>query len=138
MSCRLFENSGNILNANQFDDVETDSFFMPVVFNFPQSGSLTAIRKKFSVIADQFGLSWHQAHTRGVKLIGATADYVTADLDEGQIIEKDVERISHRNAPDDLVRKGRDTERHVLARAVAWHLDGRVLINGAKTVVSRD
>jgi formyltetrahydrofolate deformylase len=78
---------------------------------------------------------YHQAHARGVKLIGATAHYVTADLDEGPIIEQDVERISHRDTPDDLVRKGRDIERRVLSRAIAWHLDRRVLMDGAKTVV---
>ena len=81
---------------------------------------------------------YHQAHARGVKLIGATAHYVTADLDEGPIIEQDIERISHHDSPDDLVRKGRDIERRVLARAVAAHLDGRVIANGAKTVVFRD
>ena len=81
---------------------------------------------------------YHQAHARGVKLIGATAHYVTADLDEGPIIEQDVERISHHDTPDDLVRTGRDIERRVLARAVAFHLDGRALANGAKTVVFRD
>ncbi|MGE8131462.1 formyltetrahydrofolate deformylase [Methylobacterium sp. NPDC080182] len=81
---------------------------------------------------------YHQAHARGVKLIGATAHYVTADLDEGPIIEQDVERISHHDTPDDLVRKGRDIERRVLARAIAWHLDGRVIGNGARTVVFRD
>jgi len=81
---------------------------------------------------------YHQAHARGVKLIGATAHYVTADLDEGPIIEQDVERISHHDAPDDLVRKGREIERRVLARAISWHLGGRVITNGAKTVVFRD
>ncbi|AWM87568.1 formyltetrahydrofolate deformylase [Microvirga sp. 17 mud 1-3] len=81
---------------------------------------------------------YHQAHARGVKLIGATSHYVTADLDEGPIIEQDVERISHHDTPDDLIRKGRDIERRVLARAIAWHLDGRVLPNGARTVVFRD
>jgi len=81
---------------------------------------------------------YHQAHARGVKLIGATAHYVTADLDEGPIIEQDVERISHHDSPEDLVRKGRDIERRVLARAVAFHLDGRSLANGHKTVVFRD
>lgn len=81
---------------------------------------------------------YHQAHTRGVKLIGATAHYITAALDEGPIIEQDVERISHHDTPDDLVRKGRDIERRVLARAIAWHLDGRVIGNGARTVVFRD
>ncbi|WP_456769726.1 formyltetrahydrofolate deformylase [Bradyrhizobium sp. USDA 3650] len=81
---------------------------------------------------------YHQAHSRGVKLIGATAHYVTGDLDEGPIIEQDVERISHHDTPEDLVRKGRDIERRVLSRAIAWHLDGRVLLNGHKTVVFRD
>jgi len=81
---------------------------------------------------------YHQAHARGVKVIGATAHYVTADLDEGPIIEQDVERISHRDTPADLVRKGRDIEQRVLARAVRWRLEDRVLLNGAKTVVFRD
>ena len=81
---------------------------------------------------------YHQAHDRGVKLIGATAHYVTADLDEGPIIEQDVERVSHTDAPDDLVRKGRDIERRVLSRAVRHHLDDRVILNGNKTVVFSD
>ncbi|MHA4869942.1 formyltetrahydrofolate deformylase [Duganella sp. PWIR1] len=78
---------------------------------------------------------YHQAHERGVKLIGATAHYVTGDLDEGPIIEQDVERISHRDSPEQLVRKGRDIERRVLARAVRLHLEDRVLLNGHKTVL---
>lgn len=78
---------------------------------------------------------YHQAHQRGVKLIGATAHYVTADLDEGPIIEQDVERISHRDSPNDLIRKGRDIERRVLARAVQYHIEDRVVLNGSKTVV---
>jgi formyltetrahydrofolate deformylase len=81
---------------------------------------------------------YHQAHARGVKTIGATAHYVTGDLDEGPIIEQDVERISHRDTPDDLIRKGRDIERRVLARAVRWRLEDRVLANGKKTVVFTD
>ncbi len=81
---------------------------------------------------------YHQAHARGVKLIGATAHYATPDLDEGPIIEQDVERISHRDTPEDLVRKGRDIERRVLARALRYHLEGRVLINGHKTVTFMD
>jgi formyltetrahydrofolate deformylase len=81
---------------------------------------------------------YHQAHARGVKLIGATAHYVTADLDEGPIIEQDVERISHQDMPDDLIAKGRDIERRVLARAVGFHLNGRAFLNGSKTVVFRD
>ncbi|MCX7684662.1 MAG: formyltetrahydrofolate deformylase [Acetobacteraceae bacterium] len=78
---------------------------------------------------------YHQAHERGVKLIGATAHYVTGDLDEGPIIEQDVERVTHADSPETLIRKGRDIERRVLARAVAWHLEDRVLLNGRKTVV---
>ena len=78
---------------------------------------------------------YHQAHERGVKLIGATAHFVTSDLDEGPIIEQDVERITHRDTPEDLVRKGRDIERRVLARALSVHLEDRVLLNGRKTVV---
>lgn len=81
---------------------------------------------------------YHQAHARGVKMIGATAHYVTRDLDEGPIIHQDVEPISHADTPEDLVRKGRDIERRVLAQAVHWHLQDRVFVNGNKTVVFRD
>lgn len=81
---------------------------------------------------------YHQAHARGVKMIGATAHYVTADLDEGPIIAQDVEHVTHADSPETLVRKGRDIERRVLARAVRHHLADRVLLNGAKTVVFTD
>ncbi len=80
---------------------------------------------------------YHQAHARGVKMIGATGHYVTADLDEGPIIHQDVEPVSHADRPDDLVRKGRDIERRVLAEAVRLHLEDRALRNGNKTVVFR-
>ena len=80
---------------------------------------------------------YYQAHARGVKLIGATAHYVTADLDEGPIIEQDVERVDHSLSADDLTAVGRDIECVVLARAVRWHLEHRVLMNGHKTVVFR-
>ncbi|XUU61761.1 formyltetrahydrofolate deformylase [Erythrobacter sp. HA6-11] len=78
---------------------------------------------------------YHQAHARGVKMIGATAHYVTTDLDEGPIIHQDVEPITHADLPEELVRKGRDIERRVLAEAVRLHLEERVLLNGARTVV---
>lgn len=81
------------------------------------------------------GRPYHQAHARGVKLIGATAHYATRDLDEGPIIHQDVARVTHRHGVEDLVRKGRDLERSVLAQAVRWHLEGRVLVYGNKTVV---
>lgn len=78
---------------------------------------------------------YYQAHDRGVKLIGATAHYVTADLDEGPIIEQDVARVDHSKTVEDLTALGRDTESQVLARAVKWHSEHRVLINGHKTVI---
>ena len=80
---------------------------------------------------------YHQAHDRGVKLIGATAHYVTADLDEGPIIEQGVERVDHSHTPEDLAAIGRDIECVVLARAVKYHLERRILLNGNKTVVLR-
>ncbi|MGB1027599.1 MAG: formyltetrahydrofolate deformylase [Rhodospirillaceae bacterium] len=78
---------------------------------------------------------YHQAFDRGVKLIGATAHYVTPDLDEGPIIEQAVERVTHSDSPQALTRMGREIEARVLARAVKWHLESRVLLNGTKTVV---
>jgi formyltetrahydrofolate deformylase len=263
VSTYLFEVGGNILEAHQFDDIETGRFFMRVVFA-ADSARFAEIKAGFAAIAEEFGMSWrlrqrgekrkvmllaskfdhcladllyrwrigeipmeitgivsnhardtyhhldfdgipfhhlpvtkatkmeqeaaiwalvketgsevvvlarymqvlsdglaaklsgrcinihhsflpgfkgakpyHQAHARGVKLIGATAHYVTSDLDEGPIIEQDVERISHHDSAEELVAKGRDIERRVLARALAYHLDDRVLLNGHKTVVFR-
>jgi formyltetrahydrofolate deformylase len=81
------------------------------------------------------GKPYHQAHSRGVKLIGATAHYATADLDEGPIIHQDVTRINHRNAIPDLIRKGRDLEKSVFAHAIRLHLDNRILVYNNKTVV---
>ena len=78
---------------------------------------------------------YHQAFDKGVKIIGATAHYVTGDLDEGHIIEQDVQRVSHRDSPEDLTRKGNDIESSVLSRAVRWHAEKRILINGTKTIV---
>ncbi|MFG2030576.1 formyltetrahydrofolate deformylase [Streptomyces sp. NPDC048825] len=78
-----------------------------------------------------------QAHQRGVKLVGATAHYVTPDLDEGPIIEQDVVRVDHSHDPDELVTMGRDVEARVLARAVQWHSESRILLNGHHTVVFR-
>jgi formyltetrahydrofolate deformylase len=80
---------------------------------------------------------YHQAHHRGVKLIGATAHYVTSDLDEGPIIEQDVARVDHSFTADQLVSAGRDVESQVLSRAVRWHSETRVMLNGSKTVVFR-
>ncbi|WP_029068539.1 formyltetrahydrofolate deformylase [Jonesia quinghaiensis] len=80
---------------------------------------------------------YHRAHDRGVKLIGATSHYVTADLDEGPIIEQDIERVDHEMSINEFIALGQDVERRVLSRAVAWHAQHRVLVNGHKTVVFR-
>ena len=78
---------------------------------------------------------YRQAHERGVKVIGATAHYVTAELDAGPIIHQDVAHVTHRDGVEDLIRIGREVERRVLARAVRWHLEDRVLVDGGRTVV---
>ncbi|MFI9451162.1 formyltetrahydrofolate deformylase [Amycolatopsis sp. NPDC052450] len=78
---------------------------------------------------------YHQAHARGVKLIGATCHYVTADLDAGPIVDQDVIRVDHGDSVEDMVRKGRDIEKVTLARGLRWHLEGRVLVHGNRTVV---
>jgi formyltetrahydrofolate deformylase len=78
---------------------------------------------------------YHQAYERGVKYVGATAHYVTAELDEGPIIEQELTRVDHRRAPEDLIAVGRDAERLALARAVTWHCQHRILLNGNRTIV---
>jgi len=98
------------------------------------SGSVINIHHSF-LPAFAGGRPYHQAHARGVKLIGATSHYATAELDEGPIIQQDVKRVTHRDSVNDLVRKGRDLEKVVLAQAVRWHLQRRVLAFGNKTVV---
>ena len=86
-------------------------------------------------VAELFGVSYHQAFARGVKIIGATSHYVTNDLDQGPIIEQDVARVSHRDTIASMIRKGRDLEKLVLSRAVKLHLEHRVMALGNKTVV---
>jgi len=81
---------------------------------------------------------YHRAHERGVKIIGATAHFATAELDAGPIIEQAITRITHRDSVQDMIRKGKDLERMVLSRAVRWHLDDRVMVHGNKTVVFED
>jgi formyltetrahydrofolate deformylase len=80
---------------------------------------------------------YHQAHERGVKLIGATAHYVTSELDEGPIIEQEVARVDHSHTPDELAAVGRDVEAQALARAVRWHAEHRVYLSGSRTIVFR-
>jgi formyltetrahydrofolate deformylase len=104
--------------------------------NFLQQAGCPVINIHHSFLpAFAGGKPYHQAHTRGVKLIGATAHYATADLDEGPIIHQDVTRINHRNAVIDLIRKGKDLEKAVFAQAIRLHLDNRILVYLNKTVV---
>lgn len=132
------------VEAQELELVRTHSIDLVVLARYMQilsdafttelSGRIINIHHSF-LPAFIGGRPYHQASERGVKLIGATAHYATADLDEGPIIEQDVVRCSHRDTVDDLVRKGRDLEKVVLARAVRWHLEDRVLTFGNKSVV---
>lgn len=122
----IFEHGGSIREAQQYDDAESRRFFARITLDHPEDR------------LDIPALRYHQAHAPGVKLIGATAHFVAADLDKGRIIEQDVERISHNDTPGELVSQGRDIERRVLSRALHWQLEDRVLLNGARTVVFRD
>jgi formyltetrahydrofolate deformylase len=130
--------------ARQFEIVESEGAELVVLARYMQilsndlCGKLAgrAINIHHSFLPSFKGAKpYYQAHDRGVKLIGATAHYVTADLDEGPIIEQDVARVDHSATVEDLTAQGRDTESQVLARAVKWHSEHRVLINGHKTVI---
>ena len=125
-----------LLEAERIDLVVLARYMQILSGNFIERfpGRIINIHHSF-LPAFQGGKPYHQAKERGVKLIGATAHYATSDLDEGPIIEQDVARTTHRDSIDDLVRKGRDLERTVLARAVRWHLEDRILVYQNKTVV---
>ncbi len=125
---RIEENAVDLIVLARYMQVLSGDF----VARYP--GRIINIHHSF-LPAFMGGKPYHQAHTRGVKLIGATAHYATSDLDEGPIIDQDVSRCSHRDSVEDLVRKGRDLEKVVLGRAVRWHLDDRILVYGNKTVV---
>jgi formyltetrahydrofolate deformylase len=130
--------------ARQLDVIESEEAELVVLARYMQilsNDMCHALKGKAINIHHSFLPSfkgakpYHQAHDRGVKLMGATAHYVTADLDEGPIIEQDVTRVDHSNTVADLTALGRDTESLVLARAVKWHSEHRVLMNGHKTVI---
>ena len=132
------------VEARQFEVIEAEGAELVVLARYMQilsddlCGKLAgrAINIHHSFLPSFKGAKpYYQAHDRGVKLIGATAHYVTAHLDEGPIIEQDVARVDHSATVDDLTAQGRDTESQVLARAVKWHSEHRVLINGHKTVI---
>jgi formyltetrahydrofolate deformylase len=132
------------VEARQFEIIESEGAELVVLARYMQILSDDLCRKlagrainiHHSFLPSFKGAKpYYQAHERGVKLIGATAHYVTADLDEGPIIEQDVARVDHSATVEDLTAQGRDTESQVLARAVKWHSEHRVLINGHKTVI---
>jgi len=132
------------VEAKQFEIIQAEGAELVVLARYMQvlsddlcrklSGSAINIHHSF-LPSFKGAKPYYQAHDRGVKLIGATAHYVTADLDEGPIIEQDVARVDHSKTVEDLTALGRDTESQVLARAVKWHSEHRVLINGHKTVI---
>ncbi len=132
--------------AKQFEIIEAEGAELVVLARYMQvlsndlcqklSGRAINIHHSF-LPSFKGAKPYYQAHDRGVKLIGATAHYVTADLDEGPIIEQDVARADHTDTVEDLTTRGQDTESQVLARAVKWHSERRVILNGHKTVVFR-
>lgn len=132
------------VEAKQFEIIENEGAELVVLARYMQILSDDLCRKlqgrainiHHSFLPSFKGAKpYYQAHDRGVKLIGATAHYVTADLDEGPIIEQDVARVDHSKTVEDFTAQGRDTESQVLARAVKWHSEHRVLLNGHKTVI---
>jgi formyltetrahydrofolate deformylase len=124
------------LVAGQVDLVVLARYMQVLSADFLQRVGVPVINIHHSFLPAFVGAKpYDQAHERGVKLIGATAHYATEVLDEGPIIEQDVARVSHRYTPEELARIGRDIERVVLARAVSWHLDDRVLLDGNRTIV---
>ncbi|MES3009555.1 MAG: formyltetrahydrofolate deformylase [Pseudomonadota bacterium] len=132
------------VEAKQFEIIESEGAELVVLARYMQILSDDLCRKlqgrainiHHSFLPSFKGAKpYYQAHDRGVKLIGATAHYVTADLDEGPIIEQDVARVDHSKTVEDFTAQGRDTESQVLARAVKWHSEHRVLLNGHKTVI---
>ncbi len=132
------------VEAKQFEIIQNEGAELVVLARYMQvlsddlcrklSGSAINIHHSF-LPSFKGAKPYYQAHERGVKLIGATAHYVTAELDEGPIIEQDVARVDHGKTVEDLTTLGRDTESQVLARAVKWHSEHRVLLNGHKTVI---
>jgi formyltetrahydrofolate deformylase len=125
-----------LLRANEIDLVVLARYMQILSPDFVRQFPQRIINIHHSFLpAFAGGKPHHQAFSRGVKLIGATAHYVTDQLDEGPIIEQDVARISHRDNVEDLIQKGRDLEKTVLSRAVRWHIENRVLIFGRKTVI---
>ncbi len=125
-----------LLAEHRVDFVVLARYMQILSADFLQAVGRPVINIHHSFLPAFIGASpYHQAYTRGVKIIGATAHYVTAELDAGPIIHQDVAHISHRDGIDDMIRIGREVERRVLAQAVRWHIEDRVLMDGVRTVV---
>jgi formyltetrahydrofolate deformylase len=125
-----------LLKQHEIDLVVLARYMQILSPEFLQSWGKPVINIHHSFLPAFVGASpYHQAYTRGVKIIGATAHYVTAELDAGPIVHQDVAHISHKQGVEDMVRIGREVERRVLAQAVRWHLEDRVLVDGGRTVV---
>jgi formyltetrahydrofolate deformylase len=125
-----------LLNDHQIDLVVLARYMQILSAEFLDTVARPVINIHHSFLPAFVGASpYHQAYARGVKIIGATAHYVTAELDAGPIIHQDVAHISHRDGVEDMVRIGREVERRVLAQAVRWHLEDRILVDGVRTVV---
>ncbi|MGD9986915.1 formyltetrahydrofolate deformylase [Pseudonocardia sp.] len=133
-----FEEVRKLVDEQEPDAIVLARFMQVLPAHLCEQWSGRAINIHHSFLPSFAGARpYHQAHTRGVKLIGATCHYVTADLDAGPIIEQDVIRVDHSDTTSDMVRRGRDIERLVLSRGLRWHLEDRVLVHGNKTVVLR-
>ncbi len=133
---RDFKRVGELLTSNEIDVVVLARYMqvMPSELCRNYAGRMLNIHHGF-LPSFKGARPYHQAHKRGVKLIGATCHYVTGELDEGPIIEQDVIRIDHSDSVSDLVRSGKDVEKAVLSRGLRWHLEDRVFLDGGRTIV---
>jgi formyltetrahydrofolate deformylase len=125
-----------LLHQNQIDTIVLARYMQILSPEFVEAFPMRIINIHHSFLPAFVGSKpYNQAYDRGVKIIGATSHYVTADLDEGPIIEQDIVRISHKDTVKDLVRKGRDLERRILASALRYHTEHRILVHGQKTII---
>lgn len=133
---KAFEEVGEIVNSYEPDAIVMARFMQILPPDFCEMWAGRVLNIHHSFLPSFMGARpYHQAHKRGVKLIGATCHYATSDLDDGPIIEQDVIRVSHKDTPRDMQREGRDAEKQVLARGLRWHLEDRVQVYGNRTVV---
>ena len=133
---RAFEEVAEIVNGHDPDSIVLARFMQILPPDFCEMWAGRVLNIHHSFLPSFMGARpYHQAHQRGVKLIGATCHFATSDLDDGPIIEQDVIRVTHKDTPEEMQRLGRDAEKNVLARGLRWHLEDRVLVYGNRTVV---